>query len=848
MKTIPSLSLLVMSLGLIAYPASAEQDESVQEKVTEQSEKSQKDQVNDVMVVKATVTQDNIAKPAMITSEEIRTNTIGNGNVTDLLKTLPAVQMSNGGISGNQQGEIKPAKMTIHGANSYQNNFMLDGVSFNNDFDPSSANNGVTATTIESSEQGYYIDSRLIDNIKVYDNNIPVEYGNFTGGVVDITSKRWRYNNGGSVFYSTTRSAWNKVHYDHRVNFSTANNDNSRPSRFQPHYKKNSFGGWFESGITDSLGIVFSASHRESDISAIKFHGLSPKLDHNNNIAITNKPYQGFKNQTRDSDNFSSKLSWYATENTNADLSINYSKHRDYSFSPKEDNSGAKTDHTGIGGMFELTSNFDFAELSFNAGYQQLQDKRTSDQNYFIGFNDYTQSPNKTYSSGGIGDLKTTQKSTNLKTKLQFHPMQIGAIIHEPKVGIEYSRTKGIYQRDKDYYRYNFYLLDMKPFMNDYWSSSVFEAGRHSASYTNYAAYIDDTIKYQRLTLRPGLRLDYDDFVKEANFAPRFTASYDLLGNGNTNIIAGYNRYYGRNMLIYALYGAQNAGLKNCINFTDVEACAPGSQVDDTWTHQTDYDGLNSLSTPYNDELTLGLEQNLYNTLWKFQYVYRKGHNEVTSRPRSDNSVIKIFDNSGKSSHNSFSISVSNPEPWLLGSIENTLSGSIIWEKNESNKPKNGYASYDPAGKINHNYVYYNGKVIKASKLPATDFNLPLRLNVELKTQIPNWELSVYNLLQWHGRRYQAVRYDNTYYTDKEHGHLARYEREDFASTIRWDMKVSWAPSFTHGGSISLEVDNVLNKKNITDRYAYYNAKREMVILNSYDVGRQFWLQLNYDF
>lgn len=845
MNKFPSLSLFVISLGLASAPVMAEQEE-MQADVAEQSKKEKEEDIKDVMVVNASINE--VVKPEMITSEDIKNNTIGNGNITDLIRTLPAVQMSNGGMSGNQQGEIKPTKMTIRGANSYQNNFMLDGISFNNDFDPSSDGNGVTATTIESSEQGYYIDSRLIDNIKVYDNNIPVEYGNFTGGVVDITSKRWRYHNGGSVFYSTTRSGWNQVHYDHQIKFSTANNDNSRPSRFQPHYKKNSFGGWFESGITDTLGIVFSASHRESDISAVKFQGLSPELDENNNIVITNKPYQGFKNQTRDADNFSGKLSWYMTENTNADLSINYSKHKDYSFSPKEDHSGNQTDHTGIGGMFELTSNFDMAELSINAGYQQLQDKRTSDQNYFIGFNDYSQYPSASYNSGGIGDLKTTQKSTNLKTKLQFRPIQLSGTIHEPKLGLEYNKTKGIYQRDKDYYRYNFYYLNMGPWMNDYWSTSVFEAGRHSASYTNYAAYVDDTIKYHRLTLRPGIRMDYDDFVKEANFAPRITASYDVLGDGKTNIIAGYNRYYGRNMLIYALYGAQNAGLKNCTGYMDIDDCAPGTEIDENWQHQSDFEGLNSLSTPYSDEFSLGLEQVVLNTLWKFQYVYRKGRNEVISRPKIDNSVVKIFDNSGESSHNSFSISMSNPEPWMLGTTENTLTSSIIWEKNESNKPKNGYASYDPSGRVSKDYVYYNGKVIKASKLPATDFNLPLRLNVELKTQIPDWGLSVYNLLEWHGRRYQAVRYDNKYYNDREHGQMARYEREDFASTLRWDMKVSWAPSFAYGGSVSLEIDNVLNKKNVTDRYAYYNSNREMIIANSYDVGRQFWLQLNYDF
>jgi len=64
----------------------AEQNE-IQETMSEQSDKEEND-VKDVLVIQASI--DDISKPEVITSEEIRTGTIGNGNVTDLLKTLPA--------------------------------------------------------------------------------------------------------------------------------------------------------------------------------------------------------------------------------------------------------------------------------------------------------------------------------------------------------------------------------------------------------------------------------------------------------------------------------------------------------------------------------------------------------------------------------------------------------------------------------------------------------------------------------------------------------------------------------------------------------------------------------------
>lgn len=78
---------------------------------------------------------------------------------------------------------------------------------------------------------------------------------------------------------------------------------------------------------------------------------------------------------------------------------------------------------------------------------------------------------------------------------------------------------------------------------------------------------------------------------------------------------------------------------------------------------------------------------------------------------------------------------------------------------------------------------------------------------------------------------------------DPQYGELRVYQKEHFASKFTWDTRVNWKPEFAYGASVSLEVNNVLNNKNVADTFIYAGNK-----VIAYDPGRQFWLQLNYDF
>lgn len=791
---------------------------------------------------------DVMSAPQYVTSEEISQKNTGDGNITDLMKTNPAVQFANNDSNSMNQGEIKPSRISIHGSSSYQNAYRLDGVSFNNDFDPADSGLGETATRLSSSDQGIYIDSRLIDSMTVYDNNIPVEFGGFTGGTVEVNSRRWQGENSAHAYYRLTRSGWNNLFHDSTQGIDTTKNDTANPARFQNRYDKNDFGGWFELGVSENSGLVFSASRRSSTIPMTLANDGAAMINGDGELEMTDG-LTGKKDQKRISDNYFLKYTIDLSDKSSLDLSANYADYDSRLFTSTIMNSGYDSTHKGLGFTGVFKHQFEVGQLELTASTQQLKDERVNDQNYYVEVlamdSDYNWDNRKYLRSGGQGDLISEQNSQTAKAVMRFTSMEDGlGITHKPTIGSELSYTKGTYKRDSDFYRYNYSGVIDK---NDYWNGQLtnvtrFQAGKHSADYTNYALFLDDNLQYGKLTLRPGIRLDRDDFVSRTNIAPRLSGSYDIFGDNSTLLIAGANRYYGRSMLTYALYGAQNAGMQNC-NW----GCSLDPNLND-WDNQKDYEGIDSLKTPYNDELTLALQQEVMSTTWRLQYVHREGYDEVRTRTKydtrdADKRSIRMYDNGGRSSHDTVTLSVNNSQPWEWADASHVMTASLTWQQSESNTPKDsGYNSFDPANKVNLNKVWYDGKIIDASKLPSTSFNSPFKFNLELTSVWDDYDLTWYNRLQWWGARDQAVRYDNAYAVDPEYGQVRKYTKQHFSSKYTWDTRLGWKPEFAHGFGFSVEVNNILNNKNVADRFVFEDR-----VLKSYDPGRQFWLQVNYD-
>ncbi|MGY0217020.1 TonB-dependent receptor plug domain-containing protein [Endozoicomonadaceae bacterium StTr2] len=786
----------------------------------------------------------------LLTSEDIQQRPLGNGNLSDLLSSEPAVRLSSKNSTGMNQGEIKPSDISIHGSTAYQNAFILDGMNINNDIDPADNGLGVTNANLQSDEQGFYLDTRMLDSVTVRDANVSAEFGGFTGGVISAESKSWNGDQDahGSIFIRHNRSSWNKTHVDGSLDFDSKHNDLANPSRFQPDYKKSTFGGTFSSGLTENLGVTGSYSRRNSTIPSVSLGGASARFDPEKGLE-TFTTQDKIKDQRRRSDNFFTKFTWYAAPATTLHSSVSLSNYKSDEFLNGVANSDYTTDHNGLATQFSLEQIFQSGKLDLDLQLQRMDDKRDSEVNQSVTLRKVVDFKLSEAKSGGPGDLNTRKDRVNLKGKFNFNSVNLWGYNHQFLVGAEMNHTKARFERKETYKRLTF--VDQPPFLNVDPKKpnqvTAFFAGTSRASYNQYALFFEDTIEVNDFSFRPGVRVDRDNFIRRTNVAPRFSASWDVLGNGDTVINTGANRYFGRSMLTYALYEAQNAGLRNCYFDCDLNAPIDSSK----WNSTPDFEGLDSLKTPYSDELTLGLKQNWQNTVWNLRTVYRNNKDEVQSQRKypdsrsSDQRSVRHFTNGGKTRHLGIALTVANRAPIQWQNTSHRLTASLSWQKTVSNTPKDiGYKSTDPNSSLDTSKVWYDGKIIDASKLPATDFNIPWKLALHWTAEHPGMGLTLFNNWQWSSRYDQPTRHDNSAHYDPDtKKRYAKYSKVKIGDSFSWDMRLQWKPAMTEGLTTAIEVNNLLNNKNVAS--TLINDGKQV---KTYKPGRQIWLQLGYEF
>ncbi|MGE9575143.1 TonB-dependent receptor plug domain-containing protein, partial [Escherichia coli] len=64
---------------------------------------------------------------------------------------------------------------------------------------------------------------------------------------------------------------------------------------------------------------------------------------------------------------------------------------------------------------------------------------------------------------------------------------------------------------------------------------------------------------WRNVSLMPGVRYDYDNYLSNHNISPRFMTEWDIFANQTSMITAGYNRYYGGNILDMGLRDIRNS-------------------------------------------------------------------------------------------------------------------------------------------------------------------------------------------------------------------------------------------------------------------------------------------------
>ncbi|MBV0933763.1 TonB-dependent receptor plug domain-containing protein [Marinobacterium weihaiense] len=728
----------------------------------------------------------------------------GEGNLADLLRINPAVDFSRNGRGSANSGVMRPEEFSFHGQAYYQNLFMIDGIGVNNDINPASGSSdygtpGLTKTDGGSSPQGYYLDVGLLEQVEVYDANVPASFGGFTGGVVSARMKRYDGNDFVDLRYGIQRDEWESFHVDARDQ-DDFDNASGFSADFTPIYRKDSYHLSAQQGLSDRSGVTLGLSRRTSS-----FRQTEPDGD---------KTY--FNDRI---DNLHTRLDTRWNDRLETGFSLRYAERRhDGITSPVYDAPYVQA-HRGIGlGTnleYHLTGGHTF---TLDAGLDRLQDELDSGSNH--AFQDAAGGD----SGGGFGDNERNQTSLTLAPRLALARQLWGATEHRITLGGELRYQEAHYNRPQDV------TID-QTLANGMRIHSTYAKGEIGVDYWTRSLYLDDRIRWRNLNLRAGLRADYNDWLGNLDIAPRLSADWDLFGDGSTRLLAGANRYYGRSFLQYAINDALSGFYTRRVYLPN-GAELPPKQGEDT-------SGPLDLATPYSDELMLGWVQQAgpFNSTLKL--VQRDSRNGIRKTKSDD---LELYYNSGRSDTLSLTWELDHAEhPLMIGNSATVARLALGWKDSTSNTQGNHHLgesdSYEDF--INREPVYYQGKLVDRSDLPAWDYNIPLSVSLSSVTQLPAWNLTWSNFINL--RQGGTIARDTRKNTSEGYDVYEDFSLEDLVTV---DTKVQWKPRTwaNSQGYVMVEVSNLF------DQVINTNTSDLDAFSDRYTPGRKVWLEVGMRF
>lgn len=765
--------------------------------------------------------EDRITGKNTLTESQINALPQGNGSINELLTVMPSVQGSEMANTSLLGGEITPPNISISGGKVYDNNFMIDGMGVNNLLDPMSDSSTNSGLFLPGHPQSLFIDSSLVDKIEVYDSNVSSEFSEFTGGVVAAETVSPGPAFGGKLRYRTTRNQWSEFHLDdeEKENFENSNN-----STRQPKFDKYDAGLTLNIPLTDKMGIITSYSILDSQI----------RLTH---LGET-------KDQMRRRETFFVKYKYDITDRDVIAISSVYQpENADYFYADSY-----ASDYTVERETYNLKADyqhfFDVGEFNLKAGYLQSDSERNAPSNLFS----WKVSPSKPWGAlvdsttsreGMVGSLEESQQDYQLKSNFTFTPIKTGSLFQTVKVGGDYERVRGFFERDDDSYQYYSPVLSSSVVCDDgaidcisgeqYFTRRIkFQSASVVESIDQYHFYIEDQIKWERLKLRPGLNISYNDFMKNTDYAPRMAGSYDLFGNDVSVLIAGMNRYYGKTLLAYKLREAGKPTLIQKLN------------VDTSEWETTSYGAsylYSKLDTPYIDEFVLGLDQRVFGGIAKLRYVQRDGEDEYASQKdlvaREDGVKYITLNNNGSSSHEEYSVE------WERSFGAHYVGINATYQETKTSN-ENYSDTFDDVDSVE--LCWFDGETYPCDELLRRDYNRPWVFNFIYSVKLP-YHLTFTNFTKY---RSGYVGLDSLSSTERTELGISEdvalaYQEEKQPESWIFNWRLDWRHDLyrNYGIQLSLEINNVFNQK--------VSAGAEESI-QEYEIGRQFWAGMEYYF
>ncbi|MDX1524904.1 MAG: TonB-dependent receptor plug domain-containing protein [Pseudidiomarina maritima] len=588
----------------------------------------------------------------------------GNGNITDLLLGLPGVQGSEGALDAQLQGEIRSQLLSISGAQPWQTGYYFNGISNNSRLDPSSANAAVgQVNDVQGHPQASFINHLLVDNVTLYDSNVPAKFGGFTGGVVDVQPRAEAPQQAQFLLsYRASEASLNRYQLIDNRDYNDqadASDDAVLSSQLrQPDFSKRTLGLTAAAALGDDYAASLAVSRTTSAITEYSLQ--QPELTQRQSLSS----YLSFTS--------------YAWGFDQVRLSAGYSPYEGIHLLNNVQSSEFSSEGGGSNVAVHIEQQFDGVFLDSSLAYSASTNSRSA-PNVFL---PWYRAPGKDWglnvgaqpfsSEGGYGDLDKDQRSLSWQAELDFDTWRWGSSEHHLSLGsqlnyVELTRSRRetglVYNspyRDANIdcagnsidcieqaYRMPLSQLEQqlgepldlsKPAHLQAYTDNLVARGQFfryrrvypleqiQVNLQEYSAYLQHQIAWRAAEFQLGLRADYDDFLQHLVVAPRFQAAFNLGTRQQSRLIMGLNRYYSANLLTYKIREQQRPYVTQYRSLSQgvVQDWVTSSQAQQ---YRYRYD---QVETPYSDELTVALKQRLVQGVLSLKAVQRWNRQQLT--------------------------------------------------------------------------------------------------------------------------------------------------------------------------------------------------------------------------
>jgi len=812
--------LVAMSCGLTGlFLSSLQADDADSEKITIE------------VVVDSIQATEETGKTTM-SAEDIQLQGGGGESINDIAFTMTNVQFDNsrGELSESSILDIRPSQISISGGRTYDNNFVVDGVSTNSLSD-STNNNIHNISELVGHPQTVFVNPALIDRITVYDSDIPAEFGGFGGGVFSITTR----DPSGELHFGATYGFKSDATTEYLLNDDFEGTDVAKPL-----YEKSEISFYADVPLTEQDAVLFSYSKVKS-------------------VLENTQPHQSFSYLERGAEsvteNYSLKYQHLLNDVSKLVFSSLYapSEMQNYEQSLKIQNNDGWANSIRY-----VVEDVDFI-MEAIVGYSISDSGRLAEETHFSFRNtdsvDWVSDDRSSGSVGGFGVLNQEQEDIPLSISISKVLSNEASL----SFGGEYRYQSAFKERPEDNYSYNRgneaenvvsaegpddpTVIDGEQALKQYNLYQAYRADVSLNTFSTWGQYLQsfDT-DMGEFTLRAGLRLEYSDFLSNLNLGPRLLGSWQA--NDWLKLSAGYARYYTADKISYKI----RESYPDSYIYRRVGTEVDGQLVysNDNWElyrHSVPANYSQSdLDTPYSDEFSLSAFADGGNWgLFQAKLLKREGRDEF-SRSASER-ITYDRESGGSSFYNSFTVTNEGYSDYR--------SVSIKWIKEWKNNRLELNSTLSDTETTNVDYfdefdeeeqeeiIYYAGEIVPYYEMKVKRENMADPFYINLIWTSRWWDDRLQ--LNINGRwtdSYEAIMRDGTITVD------------DVSYDQYIDYTVPSKISLNANARVELYDNNYGSYSFIAKVYNVLNEVNDLDVSSAdpYEQGRTFWLGLDYNY